>query len=340
MPQHVRDAKTAFYNMRLKADCCTGISSDEEAREYFLKNGFASVPEEVKSASTARNIRDIINLDSSDSDDSSVFMPKGEGEKKETEKDNKGKGKRKYFYESDSSSSIEGKKKQTKKSNTQIKTKEEIKMSEKTKKDVEGILMYKKKQPVKKEGKMQDPGVVMVQGLLQSREEDRRMREHQMEIYRLEMERMEKRREQREDERDRRHHELMMMLMMTVSGKDTNSLNCTTNNPIVSPFAGKKSSPKIPRSISYLTNDDNGKEHNEDKEESKNDDSKDKSDKSDESTVLQISQDVLFYQEEGFKMSPETRKKLNEKHGYNMSPKKKNEKKEYKDDGEENKENK
>eukprot|EP00957_Ditylum_brightwellii_P119768 9137859-Ditylum_brightwellii.AAC.1 len=62
---------------------------------------------------------------------------------------------------------------------------------------------------------MQDPGVVMVQGLLQSREEDRRMRKHQMEIYRLEMERMEKRRDQREDERDCRHHELMMMLMMT-----------------------------------------------------------------------------------------------------------------------------
>ena len=82
----------------------------------------------------------------------------------------------------------------------------------------------------------------MVQGLLQSREEDRRMREHQMEIYRLEMERMEKRREQREDERDRRHHELMMMLMMTVSGKDTSkSMNCTTSNPIVSPFAEIKS---------------------------------------------------------------------------------------------------
>ena len=247
MPQHVRDAKTAFYNMRLKADCCTGLSSDEEAREYFLKNGFASVPEEVQSASTARNIRNIINLDSSDSDDSSVFMPRGEGEKKETKKDNKGKGKRKYFYESDSSSSIEGKKKQTKKSNIQIKTKEEIKMSEKTKKDVEGILMYKKKQPVKKEGKMQDPGVVMVQGLLQSREEDRRMREHLMEIYRLEMERMEKQCEQREDKRDRRHHELMMMLMMTVSGKDTSkSMNCTTNNPIVSPFAGGKKQSKNP----------------------------------------------------------------------------------------------
>ena len=72
------------------------------------------------------------------------------------------------------------------------------------------------------------------------------MREHQMEIYRLEMERMEKRREQREDERDRRHHELMMMLMMTVSGKDTNSLNCTTNNPIVSPFAKKKKQSKNP----------------------------------------------------------------------------------------------
>eukprot|EP00957_Ditylum_brightwellii_P205371 15343591-Ditylum_brightwellii.AAC.1 len=46
MPQHVRDAKTVFYNMHLKADCCTGVSSDKEAREYLLKNGFASVPEE------------------------------------------------------------------------------------------------------------------------------------------------------------------------------------------------------------------------------------------------------------------------------------------------------
>eukprot|EP00957_Ditylum_brightwellii_P056773 4302679-Ditylum_brightwellii.AAC.1 len=91
-------------------------------------------------------------------------------------------------------------------------------MSEKTKKDVEGLLMYKKR-PVKKEGKTQDPGVVMVQSLLQSREEDRRMREHQMGIYRLEMERMEKQREQRDDERDRHHHELMMLLVMTVSGK-------------------------------------------------------------------------------------------------------------------------
>ena len=39
-------------------------------------------------------------------------------------------------------------------------------------------------------------------------------------------------------------------------------------------------------------------------------------------------------------MSPKTQKKLNKKHGYNMSPEKKNKKKEYKDDGEENKENK
>eukprot|EP00957_Ditylum_brightwellii_P123263 9398342-Ditylum_brightwellii.AAC.1 len=94
MPQHVRDAKTAFYNMHLKADCCTGALSDEEAREYFSKNGFASTPEEVQSAIKARNNRDIINLDLSDSDDSSVLMPRGE--KKETEKDNKRKGKRKY----------------------------------------------------------------------------------------------------------------------------------------------------------------------------------------------------------------------------------------------------
>eukprot|EP00957_Ditylum_brightwellii_P053805 4076364-Ditylum_brightwellii.AAC.1 len=93
--------------MHLKADCCTGISSDEEAREYFLKNGFTSVPEEVQSASKARNICDIINLDLSDSDDSSVFLPRGE--KKEPEKDNKWKGERKYFYKSDSSSSIESK---------------------------------------------------------------------------------------------------------------------------------------------------------------------------------------------------------------------------------------
>ena len=67
------------------------------------------------------------------------------------------------------------------------------------------------------------------------------MREHQMEIYRFEMERMEKQREQCEDKWNRCHHELMMMLMMMVSGKDTsNSLNCTTNNPIASPFAEKK----------------------------------------------------------------------------------------------------
>eukprot|EP00957_Ditylum_brightwellii_P038894 2939151-Ditylum_brightwellii.AAC.1 len=142
MPQHVRDAKTLFYNMPLEADCCTGVSSDEEAREYFSKNGFTSVPEKIQSASKVRNIHDIINHDSSDSDDSSVFIPRGK--KKETEKDNKGMGKRKYFYELNSSSSIESKKKKMKKSNTQIKTKEEINMSEKTKKDVEGLLMYKK----------------------------------------------------------------------------------------------------------------------------------------------------------------------------------------------------
>eukprot|EP00957_Ditylum_brightwellii_P153725 11700283-Ditylum_brightwellii.AAC.1 len=134
-----------------------------------------------------------------------------------------------------------------------------------------------------------------------------KMREHQIEIYKLEMERMEKRHEQCEGKQDCHHHELMMMLMMTVSDKDTNSLNCTTNNPIVSPFAAKKSSPKIPRSISYLINNDGRKEHDkrdndEDKEEYKNKNGNSK-DKSDELTVLQISQDVPFYQEEGFKMS-------------------------------------
>eukprot|EP00957_Ditylum_brightwellii_P109403 8344825-Ditylum_brightwellii.AAC.1 len=77
--------------------------------------------------------------------------------------------------------------------------------------------MYKKKRPVKKEGKAQNPGMVMVQGLLQSREKDRRMREHQMEIYRLEMERMEKQCEQHKDKQDCHHHELIMMLRMTVS---------------------------------------------------------------------------------------------------------------------------
>eukprot|EP00957_Ditylum_brightwellii_P123088 9385211-Ditylum_brightwellii.AAC.1 len=107
-----------------------------------------------------------------------------------------------------------------------------------------------------------------------------------METYRLEIERMEKQREHHEDKQDCHHHELII----------------------------KKSSPQITRSISYLTNDDNSKEHDErdndeDKEECKNDNSKDKSDKSDESTVLQISQGALFYQEEGFKMSPKTHTK-------------------------------
>eukprot|EP00957_Ditylum_brightwellii_P139789 10652205-Ditylum_brightwellii.AAC.1 len=91
-------------------------------------------------------------------------------------------------------------------------------MSEKTKNDVEGLLMYKK-QPVEKEGTTKDPGVVMFQGLLQSREEDRKMREHQMEIYRLKMERMEKQCEQCEDKQDCCHHELITMLMMTISAK-------------------------------------------------------------------------------------------------------------------------
>eukprot|EP00957_Ditylum_brightwellii_P085422 6498408-Ditylum_brightwellii.AAC.1 len=68
------------------------------------------------------------------------------------------------------------------------------------------------------------------------------MREHQMEIYRLEMERIEKQHEHHEDKHDYHHQKLMMMLTMTVSGKDTNSLNYTTNNPIVSPFAAKKQS--------------------------------------------------------------------------------------------------
>eukprot|EP00957_Ditylum_brightwellii_P182711 13916990-Ditylum_brightwellii.AAC.1 len=76
--------------------------------------------------------------------------------------------------------------------------------------------MYKK-QPVKKEGKTQDSLVVMLQGLLQSREEDRRMWEHHMEMYRLEMERMEKRSQQNEEKQDHHYHELMMLLMTTVS---------------------------------------------------------------------------------------------------------------------------
>eukprot|EP00957_Ditylum_brightwellii_P090582 6898803-Ditylum_brightwellii.AAC.1 len=90
-------------------------------------------------------------------------------------------------------------------------------MLEKSKKDVERVLMHKK-QAVQKQGTMKDPGVVMIQGLLQSREEDKKMREHQMEIYRLEMEHMEKCHEQCEDKWDCHHHKLMMMLMMMVSG--------------------------------------------------------------------------------------------------------------------------
>eukprot|EP00957_Ditylum_brightwellii_P142327 10843503-Ditylum_brightwellii.AAC.1 len=90
MPQHVKDAKTTFCNMCLKADCCTGVSLDKEAREYFTKNGFASVPDNIKSTRKVRNIRDIINLDSSDSDDSSVFMSR----EVKKEKNNKGRGRR------------------------------------------------------------------------------------------------------------------------------------------------------------------------------------------------------------------------------------------------------
>eukprot|EP00957_Ditylum_brightwellii_P060939 4626500-Ditylum_brightwellii.AAC.1 len=114
---------------------------EEEAREYFLKNGFALVPKEVKSASKAKNIRDIINLDLSDSDDSSVFIPR-EGKKErrkegKKEKDNKGKEKRKYFYKlDDTSSSIENS--NNNKSNAQNKSKKEVEMLEKSKKDVEG----------------------------------------------------------------------------------------------------------------------------------------------------------------------------------------------------------
>eukprot|EP00957_Ditylum_brightwellii_P211510 15366263-Ditylum_brightwellii.AAC.1 len=84
-------------------------------------------------------------------------MPK-EGKK---EKDNKGKEKRKYFYKSDDRfSSIKNNNK--KKTNTQIKIKKETDILEKSKKDVEGLLMYKK-QPIKKEGITKDPAVVMVQ---------------------------------------------------------------------------------------------------------------------------------------------------------------------------------
>eukprot|EP00957_Ditylum_brightwellii_P161943 12330223-Ditylum_brightwellii.AAC.1 len=81
--------KGFFYNMCLKADCCTGVSLDEEARKYFTKNGFVSVQDEIKSTSKTSNIHDIINLDSSSSDDSSVFMPR----EVKKDKDNKGKGK-------------------------------------------------------------------------------------------------------------------------------------------------------------------------------------------------------------------------------------------------------
>eukprot|EP00957_Ditylum_brightwellii_P070361 5345504-Ditylum_brightwellii.AAC.1 len=88
----------------------------------------------------------MINLDSSDSDDSSVFIPR-EAKK---EKYNKGKGeeKRKYFYDK-------------KKSNTQNKStiaKKEVDMSKKSKKDVEIFLMHKK-QTVQKQATMKDPGV-------------------------------------------------------------------------------------------------------------------------------------------------------------------------------------
>eukprot|EP00957_Ditylum_brightwellii_P159647 12152173-Ditylum_brightwellii.AAC.1 len=103
-----------------------------------------------------------------------------------------------------------------------------------------------------------------------------------MEIYRLEMERMEKQHEQHDDKQDCHHHELTMLLMMMVSDRDTNSLNYATNNPTVLPFTAKKS-PRVPKSISYSTNDDSRKEHDErdndeDKEECKNNNNKDKSD--------------------------------------------------------------
>eukprot|EP00957_Ditylum_brightwellii_P061996 4704773-Ditylum_brightwellii.AAC.1 len=138
------------------------------------------------------------------------------------------------------------------------------------------------------------------------------MREHQMEIYRHEMERMEKRHEQCKDKQDCRHHELMMMLMMMVSGKDTNSLNYITNNPIASPFAAKKA---VQKSLeAYLSQLMMTMEKNMTK-----------------AIMLKIkrnakmkmmtvktrvmnqqfykSQGVLFYQEEGFKMSPKIQKK-------------------------------
>eukprot|EP00957_Ditylum_brightwellii_P049811 3776831-Ditylum_brightwellii.AAC.1 len=59
MPQYVKDTKTAFHNI---------------------------FPDKIKSGSKAINIHNSISLDSSDSDDSSVFMPREV--KKKQEKDN------------------------------------------------------------------------------------------------------------------------------------------------------------------------------------------------------------------------------------------------------------
>eukprot|EP00957_Ditylum_brightwellii_P186528 14201775-Ditylum_brightwellii.AAC.1 len=73
------------------------------------------------------------------------------------------------------------------------------------------------------------------------------MREHQMEMYHLEMECMEKLHDQHKDEQYFWHNELMIIPMMSGRGKQMSDLQTSvTNNPIITPVDYKKHQSKIP----------------------------------------------------------------------------------------------
>eukprot|EP00957_Ditylum_brightwellii_P115951 8844137-Ditylum_brightwellii.AAC.1 len=79
IPPHIQDAKLTWYQMRQKAELSTGMPSDDENISFFQENRFDSIPNEITKHKKLNmpSVQDIIELPDSDSDsdsDSSAFM--------------------------------------------------------------------------------------------------------------------------------------------------------------------------------------------------------------------------------------------------------------------------
>eukprot|EP00957_Ditylum_brightwellii_P100717 7676133-Ditylum_brightwellii.AAC.1 len=184
------------HPVKQKAECITG--NDSGGGKEYLGEDIARYPKKTKAESVAMKVEEVITLDSDSSSSSglSAFMSRSKKVKQEEVK-------------------IMNKEEEVK-----YKKKGDTKKAEKEAAALNGVRMYTKQAKEARE-KERDPFIMLLQNSMQQREDDRRLREQQLQIYRMDMEHVEKDRIEQEEKQELHeaewdccHNEMTMMFMM------------------------------------------------------------------------------------------------------------------------------